>query len=187
MQHLLLKPWLLQITGRAGQACVASVQIWHFLELSFRSPAVTFGHSTTIASAAAICSEITVLSPAFRQTHSSMLRCAWRSLMLLQLRVQNKWHQKPLSRPKALQENPAEACFWKSQDGFDTLPQPCRAFQSCIPPLSMALWNSGYQVCLPSPRASYGNSAESVAQTHALQMFGCHDWTRANHVNQQQR
>ena len=77
--------------------------------------------------------------------------------MLLQLRVQNKWHQKPLSRPKALQENPAEACFWKSQDGFDTLPQPCRAFQSCIPPLSMALWNSGYQVCLPSPRASYGN------------------------------
>ena len=43
--------------------------------------------------------------------------------MLLKLRVQNKGHRKPLSRPEALQENPAEACFWNSQDGSGTLPQ----------------------------------------------------------------
>ena len=62
VHYLLLKPWLLHFTGRTGQACIAPVQRWHFLELSFRSPAVPFGHSTTIASAAATCSEMTVLS-----------------------------------------------------------------------------------------------------------------------------
>ena len=67
--------------------------------------------------------------------------------MLSKLRVQNKRHQKPSSRPEALQENPAEACFWNSQDKTSkscefsdpcSLPPPCRALYFCIPPLFMA-------------------------------------------------
>ena len=36
--------------------------------------------------------------------------------MPLNLRVEIKRHKNPLSRPEALQENHAEACFWKIQD-----------------------------------------------------------------------
>ena len=36
--------------------------------------------------------------------------------MLLKLRVQDRRHRKPFSRPGALHEKPAEACFWNSQD-----------------------------------------------------------------------
>ena len=43
--------------------------------------------------------------------------------MLLKLRVQNKGHQKPLSRPEALQEDP-EACSWNSQE---------KTAQICVP------------------------------------------------------